>query len=122
MMPEPPANGPRNYVLEFGFNKNWLGKEAKATLDQVSGAWKCRFVNVWLFGHTDSVGKEDDNLQLSSQRASAAKDYLLGLGLAPNRVFTLAKGENAQYAPTEQGVRLRTNRSVGVVIQDMGPR
>jgi hypothetical protein len=34
-------------------------------------------------------------------------------------VFTMTKGENAQLAPTEQGVRLRTNRAVGVVIQDM---
>ena len=48
--------------------------------------------------------------------------YLLGLGLAPARVLTVAKGENAQLAPTEQGVRLRTNRAVGVVIQDMRPQ
>jgi len=118
---DPPINAPRAYVMEFGYNKTWVNKQNKAILDQVASAWKCRFVNIWLFGHTDTVGKEDENLQLAAQRATAAREYLLGLGVAPNRVFVVAKGENAQLAPTEQGVRLRTNRAVGVVIQDMRP-
>jgi len=121
-MPEPPINAPRAYVIEFGFNKNWLSREGRAILDQVASAWKCRFVNVWVFGHTDTVGKEDTNLELAAQRATAARNYLLGLGLAPARVLTVAKGENAQLAPTEQGVRLRINRAVGVVIQEMRPQ
>jgi outer membrane protein OmpA-like peptidoglycan-associated protein len=118
---DPPINAPRAYVMEFGFNKTWVNKQNKAILDQVAGAWKCRFVNIWLFGHTDTVGKEDANLELATQRAAAAREYLLGLGIAPNRVFTMAKGENVQLAPTEQGGRLRTNRVVGVVIQEMRP-
>lgn len=116
---EPPINAPRAYVTEFGFNKTWLSKESRAVLDQVAKAWKCHFVNIWLFGHTDTVGKEDANLQLATQRATAARDYLVGLGIAPNRLFIKAKGEDAQLAPTEQGVRLRSNRAVGVVIQEM---
>jgi len=121
-MPEPPINAPRAYVIEFGYNKTWVSKEGRAILDQVVNAWKCRFVNIWLFGHTDTIGKEDDNLQLAGQRAAAAREYLLGLGVAPNRLFVMAKGENAQLAPTEQGVRLRINRAVGVVIQEMRPQ
>jgi outer membrane protein OmpA-like peptidoglycan-associated protein len=116
---EPPLNAPRAYVMEFGFNKTWVNKQNKAILDQVASAWKCRFANIWLFGHTDTVGKEDVNLELASKRAAAAREYLVGLGIAPNRVLVMAKGENAQLAPTEQGVRLRTNRAVGVVIQEM---
>lgn len=116
---DPPINAPRAYVMEFGFNKTWVNKQNKVILDQVASAWKCRFVNIWLFGHTDTVGREEANLELAARRASAAREYLLGLGIAPNRVFIMAKGENAQLAPTEEGVRLRTNRAVGVVIQDM---
>jgi OOP family OmpA-OmpF porin len=121
-MAEPPTNAPRHYVLEFGFNKAWVSKESRAILDQAVNAWKCRFVNIWLFGHTDTVGKEDDNLKLAAARAEAAKQYLLGQGVAANRVYTLSKGETSQLAPSEQGVRLRTNRAVGVVIQDMRPQ
>jgi len=120
-MAEPPLNAPRAYVMEFGFNKTWVSKESRAILDQVAAAWKCRFVNIWLFGHTDTIGKEDENLELAAQRAAAAREYLLGLGIAPNRLFINAKGEGSQLAPTEQGVRLRINRAVGVVIQEMPP-
>ena len=118
---DPPLNAPRAYVMEFGFNKTWVNKANRAVLDRVASAWKCRFVNIWLFGHTDTVGKEDTNLELAAKRAAAAREYLVGLGIAPNRVFVMAKGENAQLAPTQQGVRLRTNRAVGVVIQEMRP-
>jgi OmpA family len=121
-MAEPPSNAPRAYVMAFGYNKTWVNKQNKAVLDQVANAWKCQYVNIWLFGHTDTVGKEDENLKLATARAEAAKQYLLGLGVAPNRLYTLAKGESSQLAPTEQGVRLRTNRAVGVVIQDMRPQ
>jgi outer membrane protein OmpA-like peptidoglycan-associated protein len=115
---DPPVNAPHAYVMEFGFNKTWVSQESRAVLDQVAAAWKCRFVNVWLFGHTDSVGKEDDNLKLAEARAAAARDYLIGAGLNPGRVMLQAKSEKAQLAPTENGVRLRTNRAVVVVIQD----
>ena len=121
-MAEPPINSPRAYVMEFGYNKTWVNKDSRATLDQVARAWKCRFVNIWLFGHTDTVGKEDANLELSAQRAAAAREYLVGLGVAANRVFTKAQGQDVQLAPTEEGVRLRTNRAVVVVIQDMRPQ
>ena len=114
---EPPVNAPKAYVLEFGFNKTWVSKESRAVLDQVARAWKCHYANIWLFGHTDTVGKEDANLALSEKRASAARDYLLGAGIVPTRVMTQAKGENTPLAATAQNVRLRTNRAVVVVIQ-----
>jgi hypothetical protein len=121
-MPEPPINAPHAYVMEVGFNKTWVNKEARAILDQVTQAWKCRFVNIWVFGHTDTVGKEDANLQLAAQRAGAVREYLLGQGIEPNRVVVVVKGESSQLAPTEQGVRLRTNRAVGIVITEMRPQ
>jgi OOP family OmpA-OmpF porin len=81
-------------------------------------AWKCRYANIWLFGHTDTTGKEDANLQLSEKRAAAARDYLIGTGIVPTRVQILAKGENSPLVATANGVRLRTNRAVVVVIQE----
>ena len=114
----PPVNAPKTYVLEFGFQKDWVGAEGRAVLDQVARAWKCRYGNIWLFGHTDTTGKEDKNLDLSGKRAAAARDYLLGAGIVPTRVGTVAQGENHPLVRTAQGVRLRTNRAVVVVIQE----
>ena len=112
-----PINGPRAYVVDFGFNKTWVNQESRAMLDKLVSAWKCRYANIWLFGHTDSVGKEDANLELAEKRAAAVRDYLLGTGIVPTRVMTLAKGEDPQLARTADNVRLRTNRAVVIVVQ-----
>lgn len=116
-MPVPPATAPRVLVLEFGYNKDWLNKANKAKLDQFLAAWKCRFGTIEVVGHTDSVGKEDTNLQLSKNRATAVRDYLLGAGVFPTRLPAIAVGENNQQVPTTQGVRLRANRVVVVTIK-----
>jgi outer membrane protein OmpA-like peptidoglycan-associated protein len=117
-MAEPPSNAPKTYVLEFGFNKDWVGQEGRPVLDQVAKAWKCRFANIWLFGHTDTTGKEDANLNLSDKRAAAAREYLIGAGIVPTRIGTVAKGENSPLVATANNVRLRSNRAVVVVIQE----
>jgi outer membrane protein OmpA-like peptidoglycan-associated protein len=116
-MPVPPPSAPRVLVLEFGYNKDWLNKENKAKLDQLLAAWKCRYGTIEIVGHTDSVGKEDVNLQLSVNRSTAVRDYILGAGVYPSRIAPLAAGENNQQVPTTQGVRLRANRVVIVTIK-----
>ena len=116
-MPVPPETAPRVLVLEFGYNKDWLNLANRAKLDQLISAWKCRFGTIEVVGRTDSVGKEDANLQLSFKRATAVRDYLLGAGIFPARLPALASGENNQQVPTTQGVRLRANRVVVVTIK-----
>jgi outer membrane protein OmpA-like peptidoglycan-associated protein len=113
-----PVNAPRAYVVDFGFNKTWVNQQSRAALDPLIRAWKCRYANIWLFGHTDTVGKEDTNLELSDKRVAAVREYLLGAGIVPTRVFTKAQGEDPQLARTANNVRLRTNRAVVIVVQE----
>jgi outer membrane protein OmpA-like peptidoglycan-associated protein len=113
-----PTNAPRAYVVDFGFNKTWVNQESRAALDKVVREWKCRYANIWLFGHTDSVGKEDTNLELAQKRATAVRDYLIGAGVVPTRLMTEIKGENQQLQRTANNVRLRTNRAVVIVVQE----
>lgn len=114
---EPPVNAPRTYVLTFGFNKTWVNAESRATLDQLVRAWKCHYANIWLFGHTDTVGREDSNVDLSAQRATAVRDYLVGAGVFPARVGTIAKGDSSPLVATANQVRLRSNRAVVILVQ-----
>ena len=114
--PPPPAQ--KAYVLEFGFNKDWVGQAGRPVLDQVVAGWKCQYANIWLFGHTDTTGKEDSNLDLSAKRAAASRDYLVGAGVNPARIHILAKGENSPLVATANNVRLRSNRAVVVLIQE----
>jgi outer membrane protein OmpA-like peptidoglycan-associated protein len=116
-MPIPPANAPRAYVLEFGFNKNWVNADSRKKLNELVNSWKCRFVNMSVVGHTDTTGKESDNLNLSELRAIAVQDYLSGAGVAPGRIKRDVAGERDLQVQTVNGVRLRNNRVVVVTIQ-----
>jgi len=115
---DPGTNAPKAYVLEFGFNKTWVNAQSRATLDQLLRGWKCRYANIWLFGHTDTVGHEDPNVDLSAQRAAAVRDYLVGAGVVPRRVGIIAKGENSPLVATANNVHLRSNRAVVVLVQE----
>ena len=99
---EPPVNAPRTYVLEYGYNKDWVGQEGRPVLDRVVRGWKCRYAKIWLFGHTDTTGREDANLDLSGKRAAAARDYLVGAGVNPERIGIVAQGENHPLVATAQ--------------------
>lgn len=116
-MPIPPATEPRAYVFEFGFNKNWLSLENKSKLNQLINAWKCRFVKIDVAGHTDTAGKEANNLNLSELRANTVRDYFMGAGIVPARISTHVAGEQDLRVPTPNRIRLRSNRVVVVTIQ-----
>ncbi len=52
-------------------------------------------------GHTDSVGDEDFNLNLSKQRAESVSDELVFSQVATNRIETAWFGESSPIAPNE---------------------
>jgi OOP family OmpA-OmpF porin len=49
--------------------------------------------SIMAIGYADRMGTLDSNQVLSQQRVDAVKDYLVGKGIASNRVQTSAKGE-----------------------------
>ena len=114
---KPVTDGPRVQVVEFGFNKDWVSEDVKAKLAQLVSAWKCRYVKFELVGHTDSVGKEDANLELSDKRAKSVRDYLVGEGVVPARITTRAAGKNEPLVPKGAGARERTNRAVVLTVK-----
>jgi outer membrane protein OmpA-like peptidoglycan-associated protein len=118
-MPVSPPKAPRTYVLEFGFNKNWVNAASRKKLNQLVDAWKCRFVKIDVAGHTDTVGKEANNLNLSELRANAVRDYLVGAGIVPGRVIVSPIGTGNQQVPTAKQVRLRSNRVVVLTISEL---
>ena len=55
-------------------------------------------------GHTDAIGSEAYNQQLSEVRAKAIKRHLVEhYGVAPKRLVTVGKGERELYADGEPG-------------------
>jgi outer membrane protein OmpA-like peptidoglycan-associated protein len=59
-------------------------------------------------GHTDAIGSDERNLQLSEERARAVRDYLIERGIAPNRLIARGYGEAYPVASnaTETGREL----------------
>jgi outer membrane protein OmpA-like peptidoglycan-associated protein len=114
----PVLNAQRSYYLTFGFGKDHIGAEGRAVLNQVVRDWKCRYAMIRLYGNSDTVGKENPNLDLSAGRAIAARNYLIRAGVAPNRLYTAEKGESSPMVATDNNTRLRSNRNVLVVIEE----
>lgn len=75
-------------------------------------------IRIRIIGHTDNEGSLERNQQLSEQRAQSVADYLVGLGIDPNRIETEGRGETVPIADnsTEQGRAL--NRRTEVIVID----
>jgi outer membrane protein OmpA-like peptidoglycan-associated protein len=66
-------------------------------------------------GHTCSLGTAEYNLALGARRANAVKEYLVGEGIAAERLHTVSLGEDhAKHDNSREDTR-RLNRRVAVV-------
>ncbi|MBL8483412.1 MAG: OmpA family protein [Rhodocyclaceae bacterium] len=78
----------------FDFDKAVLRPEGKSKLDDLaSQAGKLNLEVIIAVGHTDRIGSDAYNQKLSERRAAAVKTYLVGKGVAANKVYTEGKGE-----------------------------
>ena len=82
-------------------------------------------VTATIEGHTDDVGEEVHNLELSKARAEAVKKELVAMGVDESRIFTIGYGEERPKSGTkenpdtsEEGRLL--NRRVEVKLKNMG--
>ena len=67
-------------------------------------------------GHTDSVGGDDYNQQLSEQRGATVRDYLTGQGMATGSVTSKGFGKTQPVASNETAQGRQQNRRVELVI------
>jgi outer membrane protein OmpA-like peptidoglycan-associated protein len=65
-------------------------------------------------GHTDDVGKDDRNLQLSKDRANSVKNYFVGKGISEGRLVTNGFGESQPVAPNKTAAGRAKNRRVAM--------
>jgi peptidoglycan-associated lipoprotein len=92
--PKPTLKAEQLKTVYFDFDKFALRADSKAALD-ANYALLTEFPDaiIKIEGHADERGTVEYNIALGDKRANAAKDYLIGLGLAKNRVSTISYGE-----------------------------
>jgi outer membrane protein OmpA-like peptidoglycan-associated protein len=66
-------------------------------------------------GHTDSMGNENYNLELSQRRAESVRAFLVQNGVEPNRIIARGYGETAPVASNETAAGRQQNRRVELV-------
>jgi len=78
----------------FDYNSDLLSSEGQATLNH-QAEWLKQYsnVNVVIEGHADERGTREYNIALGERRATAAKNYLVGLGVSGSRVSTISYGK-----------------------------
>lgn len=72
--------------------------------------------NLYLEGHTDNVGDDEANLDLSRRRALSVKNYLVSRGVLSNRITTDGFGETRPKATNETPEGRKLNRRVEMLI------
>ena len=72
-------------------------------------------------GHTDVVGDAAANLRLSQQRAAAVKAYLVGAGVAAERLDAVGYGETKPLVPGDTDAANEQNRRVDFFVAVRAP-
>jgi len=105
-------------TVNFGFDKDALTPEARASLDQlVAGASKEKRFFIAVEGFTDPIGSEEYNLNLSRRRADRVVQYLVTQHNIPvYRVFVIGLGENRLADESSTREARAKNRRVEVRI------
>lgn len=107
-MPAGPAKGSaEDFVVNVGdrvffdFDKSNIRPDQRATLEK-QAAWLKGYPQVKLSieGHCDERGTREYNLALGERRANAVKDFLVALGINPDRLQTVSYGKER---PAAQG-------------------
>ena len=120
-----PTCGEEVYTISgtglFDFDKATIRPDLQSKLDNlIAESPKLKekgYSSVTIVGHTDSVGSEAYNQDLSQRRADAVADYLSAGADVPRSVFTTTgMGESQPVATNETAEGRQLNRRVEVTI------
>ena len=101
----------------FELDSSELSSDGQATLQANAGVLKQYGTwQITIEGHCDERGSAEYNLALGERRAIAARDYLVSLGVAANRVRTVSYGKEFPFDPGHDEAAWSKNRRAHFVI------
>jgi outer membrane protein OmpA-like peptidoglycan-associated protein len=116
---EPKVTIPLNNIF-FDFDKYVLKPESYPELNRIVELLEEQAsIKVEISGHTDNVGTEEYNINLSKNRAQKVTDYLTQKGIARERITTTSYGETRPAATNDTKEGRQKNRRVEFTILTM---
>lgn len=101
-----------NHIF-FDFDKATLRPESFPELDRVVEFMKQNpTIQIEIGGHTDSMGSDGYNQELSQGRAESVRTYLVDQGIDATRIVAMGYGESQPEATNETEEGRQTNRRV----------
>lgn len=108
-------------TVNFGFDSAELTSTAKSNLDKIVKVFKENpRTHIFIYGYTDSVGKDEYNMKLSRTRANSVKAYLVSKGIGTRRITAQGMGEADPIATNDTDAGRAQNRRVefGIVANE----
>ena len=103
--------------VTFAFNSSTINPQFTPVLDRVASTLtEYDKTVIEVAGHTDSVGSDSYNQQLSEQRANNVAAYLAGRSVARTRMVTVGAGETRPVASNDTDAGRAQNRRVEITI------
>ncbi len=103
--------------VTFATAKSAITPESQANLDKLIAIFrKYPDTNLLIQGHTDDVGSESSNMELSRKRAVSVYDYMKLNGLPSERMTTKWFGESMPKVSNDTPANRQINRRVEVFI------
>lgn len=111
----PPA---KSFTLYFDQGTTTPTPESQAVLVALRAEIAARSgPQVEVTGHTDTVGSEDDNDRLSTQRAEEVLNWLAGQGFERSLMSATGRGERDLKEPSVDNFSSAANRRVEVIVR-----
>ena len=104
-------------AIQFESGNAELSKAYQAGCERMAQWMKANpGVNVMVVGHTDNVGRAEENLELSRNRAERVKAFLIERGVAHERIQVDGQGDLEPLLPNDLEAGRAANRRVVVQI------
>lgn len=104
-------------AITFGFDSSALSSQSGPVLDRLASTlndYPQTIIEV--AGHTDSVGSDQYNQNLSERRAQAVASYLSSRGVSMQRMIVVGAGESRPVASNDTDYGRAQNRRVEITL------
>jgi peptidoglycan-associated lipoprotein len=98
-------------MIYFDYDRFFIREDAKPVLE-TNATWLRKFksAKILIEGHCDERGTEEYNLALGEKRAKSTMEYLVSLGISPERMKIISYGKSQPLDTGHNEVAWQKNR------------